>query len=129
MYVQHHGNRSGARTAGGKFNAVEWMSRSYDADILATGDDHRKGITQGATRVRFTNARKGGGIIPVEYTPLLVRTGGFLRALLPGKPNYVVDRNLGPLALGVNAIRTKLVRRMVDGKKTVRIKLGAYDII
>ncbi len=51
-YVQHHGRPSGAQTAGGKFNHVERFARSFDADIVATGDDHKKGITSAQTRVK-----------------------------------------------------------------------------
>jgi hypothetical protein len=128
-YVQHHGRPSGAQTAGGKFNHVERMARSYDADIVATGDDHKKGITQAQTRVKLITASHGQ-LIPREYTPLLVRTGGCKKILEPGVSCYEVDRGYAPLALGFNAIRAKITRTHDDdGRHVLRFKLGAYDII
>ena len=128
LYVQHHGKPSSAFTAGGKFNGVERMARSYDADIIATGDDHKKGITGAQTRIKFMTDTHGN-LVPKEYTPMLVRTGGFLRMLMPGVAAYTVDKNYAPLSLGVNAVRVKINRGMVDGNRTLRVKLGAYDIM
>lgn len=122
-YLQHHGTPSGVQTVGGKFNVTDKMARQYDVDIIATGDDHRKGVTDGITRIRFVLNQKSGELLPVEYTPMLVRSGAFQRALLPGHANYVIDRNLGPLALGVKAVQVKLRRKQVAGKRSLRFKL------
>ena len=124
-YVQHHGSSSTAQTAGGKFNAVERMARSYDADIVATGHDHKKGITWAQTRIKFIVDSKSGQLIPKEYTPLLVRSGACLKMLEPGVATYTVDRNFAPLALGYNAVRVRI--SVADNK--MRLKLGAYDIV
>lgn len=95
--MAHHG-KGGGTLAGSTFNTVEKMQNVMDADIYLMGHDHAKGCVPARPRLRLTHGGKGLNV--KERTPVLGRTGSFLKAYEPGMVNYNVDVCRPPAALG-----------------------------
>lgn len=93
----HHG-KGGGNLAGSTFNTVEKMQAVADADIYLMGHDHAKGAIPARPRLKLTHSHHGLDV--KERTPVLGRTGSFLKAYEPGMVNYNVDACRSPSALG-----------------------------
>jgi len=93
----HHG-AGGARLPGGSINRVAQLTEYADADILAMGHDHKRGIFPANPTIglRATNQ----GLKLKERSRWLARTGSFLAAYEDGVSNYNVDAARGPCSLG-----------------------------
>lgn len=116
----HHG-KGGGKTAGGKFNSVEDMLRTADADVYLMGDNHARGVLNAGDRLylRTTNGRMTVG----AKTRWLGRTGSFLRAYMPGEESYVVDACLQPASLGWIWFDVEIIRDRSDGRDTLRLQI------
>lgn len=107
----HHGRGQG-RTRSGSIAPVEQMARNADANIYIMGHNHDLG-TWPDRRLKLVSTKAGLDVRdrPIRY----VRSGSFLLSRVPGRPNYAVDRNYPPLALGVAAVEVRL-KYKYDGK-------------
>lgn len=95
--MAHHG-RGGGNLAGSTFNTVEKMQNVMEADAYFMGHDHSKGCVPARPRLRLT---QGNGVLSVkERTPVLGRTGSFLKSYEPGTVNYNVDHARSLCSLG-----------------------------
>lgn len=116
----HHG-RGGGSTAGGSFNSVEKMGHFFEADAFLMGHNHGRGVLPAAPKLRLTRGR--GGLSLKDRTPLLVRTGSFLKSYEPGMQNYNVDVCRPPCSLGWVELLLTLERDKKDGNDEMRIKV------
>lgn len=118
--MAHHG-RGGGNLAGSTFNTVEKMQNVMDADIYLMGHDHGKGCVPAKPRLRLT---QGGGKLSVkERTPVLGRTGSFLKAYEPGMVNYNVDVCRSPSALGWIEFDLTLIRDQAENADEMSVKI------
>jgi len=94
----HHG-LGGARLPGGSINRVQQAAEWADADILAMGHDHKRGVFPANPTLRLEPCNKNG--LRLRHRERwLARTGSFLAAYEPGQANYNVDAGRGPCSLG-----------------------------
>jgi hypothetical protein len=116
----NHG-RGGGVTPGGSFNSVDKMQNIFEADCFLMGHNHGRGVLPAAPRLRLT---QGGGVLSVkERTPILVRTGSFLKAYEPGMQNYNVDVCRPLCSLGFVEIDLTLERVRDGGEDAMKIKV------
>lgn len=118
--MAHHG-RGGGALAGSTFNTVEKMQAVAEADIYLMGHDHSKGAIPAKPRLRLTSGTQGLNV--KERTPVLGRTGSFLKAYEPGMVNYNVDACRAPAALGWIEFDLTIVRDRKDGANSLSVKI------
>lgn len=93
----HHGRGVG-RTRAGSLRPVEQMASHADANIYIMGHNHDLG-TWPDRRLTLTSFKSK---LRVQDRPIrYVRSGSFLLSRVPGRPNYAVDKEYPPLALGI----------------------------
>jgi hypothetical protein len=118
--MAHHG-KGGGMLAGSSFNTVEKMQSVMEADIYLMGHDHMKGCIPARPRLRLT---QGGGRMSVkERTPVLGRTGSFLKSYEPGMVNYNVDVCRSPCALGWIEFDLNIHRDRAGGNDELSVKI------
>jgi hypothetical protein len=118
--MAHHG-RGGGSLAGSTFNTVEKMQNVMDADCYLMGHDHSKGCVPARPRLRLT---QGGGVLGVkERTPVLGRTGSFLKAYEPGMVGYNVDCARSLVSLGWIELSLEIQRDRSGGEDEMKIKV------
>lgn len=118
--MAHHG-RGGGNLAGSTFNTVEKMQNVMEADAYFMGHDHSKGCVPARPRLRLT---QGSGVLSVkERTPVLGRTGSFLKSYEPGCVNYNVDHARSLCSLGWIELSLTLERDRRDGNDEMKIRV------
>jgi hypothetical protein len=93
----HHG-AGGGQTPGGSINRVYKMMGSVLANIYMMGHNHD--LTSKPETIIYMDSN---GVVK-EKRMLLVRTGSFLKAYIPGEKSYIVDIQGKPASLGAPKI-------------------------
>lgn len=118
--MAHHG-RGGGSLAGSSFNTVEKMASVMEADIYLMGHDHGRGCIPARPRLRLT---QGGGALSVkERTPILGRTGSFLKAYEPGMVSYNVDACRAPSSLGHIEFSLEIQRDRTGDNDEMKVRI------
>lgn len=114
----HHG-AGGARLPGGSINRVSQLAEYADADILAMGHDHKRGIFPANPTIGLSQTSTG---LKLKERPRwLARTGSFLAAYEDGVSNYNVDAARGPCSLGWVEFDLCLRRNKTEGRDTMQL--------
>lgn len=120
----HHGKGAGV-TACGKFNAVERLSTLCEADIFLMGHNHSRGAFPLGDRLRIENNQRG--LYIRSRQSFIGRTGSFLRAYVPGRASYVVDKAMPPANLGWIEFHLTPRRRREGGVDRLWVEIRAVQ--
>lgn len=95
----HHG-QGAARLVGGSLNRVAQMFEGVEADIVAMGHDHKRGVVPGTPRLFLASDRRNACLRLCQRDTWVIRSGSYLKSYEPGRVNYNVDAQRSPSNLG-----------------------------
>lgn len=96
----HHG-QGAARLIGGSLNRVAQMFEGVEADFVAMGHDHKRGIVPGQPRMFLGAYSPQSKQYELKHRETwVIRSGSYLQAYIPGESSYNVDSCRAPSSLG-----------------------------
>jgi hypothetical protein len=116
----HHGTGGGGTTVGNTFNNIEKFAKGRPGDVFCMGHDHHIGGVPGNPDMIREGSRRKPHLGSRQR--FYVRTGSFLKSMVPDCGSYAVTAAYAPLPIGVCEVRVILRREQVeDAEGDVRV--------
>lgn len=121
----HHGTGGGGQTVGNTFNNVEKFAKGRVGDLYLMGHDHHIGGVPGVPDVYRAGSRKSPHLESRQR--YFVRTGSFLKGMVPDRVSYSTAAAYSPLPIGVCEVRV-ILRRVHPESADRDVRVVVKDI-